>query len=124
MPRMHLAIPDEWAEDADRMDLQNTEWARRMIRAGRRQWGFDHVEEPDYPHMKMEHSAKDPTRDVEKLLEDAIRRNLAKEKGIDESELYELVMGDLEEQFSSRLEDLLQEGEIDYSPGKGGLVKR
>lgn len=122
--KIYLEIPQAWVEDADAMGISKVEWARRMVRCGRRQWGFDHVEEPDYPHLKLEQSAKDPTEDVEDVIDDAIVRNLSTTKGISEDELLEFVVGDLEDQFSNRLEALLDAGQIDYSPSKGGLIKR
>lgn len=44
-------VPESWHSDADEMGISVSEYIRRMARAGRRQWGYDHTEEADEPHV-------------------------------------------------------------------------
>jgi len=41
MPVVRLTVKDEWAEAAEEMDMTLVEYTRRMIHAGRRQFGYD-----------------------------------------------------------------------------------
>lgn len=119
-----IDMPPEWVEDANEMDVSRAEYLRRMVRAGRRQWGYDHTREPENPHVQLQEPGTQDTVNVRSMLKHTILRNLSTTDGIDEAELIDLVTGDLEEITDEVLDELKEEGEADYSSRKGGWVKK
>lgn len=116
-----INVPQEWVEEADDSDVSRSEWFRRLVRAGRRQWGYDHVEEPDEPGMNLD----EPSSDNDSIddLEAAILRNLSTSEGVDQEELAELLLDDLQEQMETALQSLKDDGKVDIDLTKGGWVK-
>jgi len=52
-------VPDEWLKEADERNLSRSEYAKRMIRGGRRQFGHDYApnETPATPNtLKLDES--------------------------------------------------------------------
>lgn len=115
--------PPEWADDAEDMDVTITEFIRRMVRAGRCQYGYDHVEEPDEPHLRLDTDGQG-TLDIDEVVREFVRRNLATDDGLTEEELADLVAQNLEESIVEQLEVLKAEGVVDYEPIAGGWVKQ
>ncbi|WP_141551742.1 DUF5805 domain-containing protein [Natrinema sp. CBA1119] len=115
-------VPEEWAADADEMGVSFSEYVRRMARAGRRQWGYEHNEEADEPHVQFEEGRSSPDEEIATIIQDTIVRNLSSRDGISEDELGELITGDIAEEVSNQLEELMREGTVEYSPTNGGWV--
>jgi hypothetical protein len=118
--RTSLEIRSEWVEEADEMDVSNAEYIRRMVRAGRRQWGHDHIEEPEQNGLR--HTDSGSTK-VEKALQAALLRNLSIENGVQEDELAELLFDDLLDDLKGQLQELKDDGQATYNPGDGGRAK-
>lgn len=117
-------VPEEWRDDAEEMGISLSEYMRRMVRAGRRQWGYEHEEEPDQPTVRLDDEARDPSDDINAILQDTIVRNLSTMNGISEEELIEILIDDLEKQIETHLQELMDDEVVEYSPIKGGWVKR
>lgn len=116
-----INVPTDWVEEADDSDVSRSEWFRRLVRAGRRQWGYDHIEEPDEPEMNLEEPSSDDNSIDD--LEAAILRNLSTTDGVDQEELTQLLLDDLQEQMETTLQSLKDDGKVDIDLTKGGWVK-
>lgn len=117
MVNINTTIPDEWATEANERDISNAEYVRRMVRAGRRQFGLDY--EPDETPTEpttLKHD-ETSTRDVEKELKNWIGANLSTSDPQEISDLVNLLEGD----FEGLMSDLMDEGKVTYKPGKGYL---
>lgn len=124
---VHPKVPKHWEDDAEEIDVSLPEYVRRMARAGRRQWGFVHTEEPDTPQLNVDESMAESTTDASGSavdLQDAILRVLSTTDGLDEAELTELVLDDLQSQIEQELQELKDADEVDYHLDKGGWVKK
>lgn len=115
-------IPPEWEADAEEMDVSLSEYVRRMARAGRRQWGYEHIEPAADPHVQFEETTNTPAEEVGTIIQNIILRNLSTSDGITEEELTTLITSDISNQVGNQLEELLDEGAVKYSPTKGGWV--
>lgn len=115
-----VRFPQEWKEEADEMDVSTAEYIRRMVRSGRRQWGHDHIEEPEQGGLR--HKKPESTK-VEKALQAALLRNLSTDNGVQEDELAELLFDDLLNDLKEQLQELKDSGKATYNPGDGGWVK-
>lgn len=123
---VHPKVPKHWEEEAEEMDISLPEYVRRMARAGRRQWGFAHVTEPDRPRLNVDEEMVGGRSNSGTAadLQESILRVLSTTKGVDEAELTELVLDDLQDQIKSELQELKEDGEVDYHIDKGGWVKK
>lgn len=119
-----IRTPQEWTDEAEEMGIAKTEYLRRMIRAGRLQWGYDHETEPENEHVQLYERDTPQPIDVKLAIEEIVRRNLSTTAGIDDEEIVELVLDDLEQTTLELLEELKDQGEADYAPTKGGWVKQ
>ena len=115
-------IPTEWVEEAAQSEVSNAEWYRRMIRAGRRQWGYDHIEEPEEPGLQFDEPGQASDHPAGDLRE-SILRNLSTTDGVDQEELAELLLDDLQDQMEVALQDLKDDGKVDIDLNKGGWIK-
>jgi len=112
-------IPDEWVEEADQRDLSLGEYGRRMIRAGRRQFGHDYEpsETPATPKtLKLDESTGS---EVETQLKSWIHANLSTDQALDIEDLLGLLEGDLAE----LADDLCDENRAKYRRSAGGYIK-
>jgi len=112
-------VPDQWVEEAHDRDLSLAEYSRRMIRAGRRQFGHEYApnETPATPNtLKTDDSTGSG---VETQLKAWIYANLSTDDALDVDDLVELLEGDLAE-----LADELQDEEkAEYRRSQGGYLK-
>lgn len=110
-------MPDKWVEDANAMNVSRAEYCRRMIRAGRRQLGYDYQPQETPSDMKSLQLNNDEDRDVE--LGEWIHKNLSKDTGINEERLINL----LKEDIIEAADDLCDQGLAKYRRSDGGWVK-
>jgi hypothetical protein len=107
MPTIHLTdIPDEWIKEADERDLSLVEYGKRMIRAGRRQFGHDYAsdENPATPNtLKLDDSTGSK---IETQLKAWIHANLSTDDAQDVDDLVDLLEDDI-----ATLADELQDEE-------------
>lgn len=113
-------VPEEWASDAEEMGVSLSEYVRRMVRAGRRQWGYDHVEDADEPHVQFEETQPAAQNDLG--IEELILRNLSTTDGIEQGDLADLITADIDTEIGNALEELMGRDEVEYSPTQGGWV--
>jgi hypothetical protein len=120
MARMNIThIPDEWVEEADQRDLSLGEYGRRMIRAGRRQFGHDYEpsETPATPKtLKLDESTGS---EVETQLKAWIHANLSTDQALDIEDLLDL----LEDDLAELADELCDENKAKYRRSEGGYIK-
>lgn len=121
--RATITVPEKWEEDAEEMDVTLTEYVRRMVRAGRRQWGYEHTSEPEKNGLKLDES-QNQGEDLEDTLREAVLRNLSTTKGLDEKDLAELLFEDLIDDLGMQLQQLKDSRKADYNPRDGGWVRK
>lgn len=118
----HATVPEEWTADADEMGVSLSEYVRRMARAGRRQWGYDHLTDADEPHVQFDEDRLSIDEETTTIIQETVIRNLSTKDGISEEELSDLITRDIEQEIADQLEQLMQEGKVKYSPTMGGWV--
>ena len=120
MAVIHLAdVPDEWVKEADERDLSLSEYGKRMIRAGRRQFGHDYTpdETPATPNtLKLDDSTGS---EIETQLKAWIHANLSTDDAQDVDDLVDL----LEDDLATLADELQDEQKAIYRPSQGGYLK-
>jgi len=120
MASIQLAdVPDEWVKEADERDLSLTEYGKRMIRAGRRQFGHDYTPEetPATPNtLKLDDSTGS---EIETQLKAWIHANLSTDDAQDVDELVDL----LEDDLATLADELCDEQKAKYRRSQGGYLK-
>jgi len=112
-------VPDEWVKAANERDLSVAEYGRRMVRAGRRQFGFDYdaAETPADPKtLKLDES---DGSEIETQLKAWILKNLSTDDAMDVDELVNL----LESELAVLADELQDEGKAEYRRSQGGYLK-
>ena len=112
-------IPEEWIEEADQRDLTLGEYGRRMIRAGRRQFGHDYepYETSATPKtLKLDEISKS---EVDTQLKEWIYTNLSTDEALDIEGLLDLLEDDLIE----TADGLCDQGKAKYRRSEGGYTK-
>lgn len=120
MARASYEIQDEWVEAAHERDLSIKEYCRRMIRAGRRQFGepYDVDESPADPQtLKLDDSTR--RSDVDDSLKQWILTNLASDDAQDVDDLVDLLESDLAE----LADELCEENKAKFRRSEGGYLK-
>ncbi|MDG5762072.1 DUF5805 domain-containing protein [Natronococcus sp. A-GB1] len=117
MVKVSFEVPDEWVEAADDMDVSVKEYCSRMIRAGRRQFGYDYT--PKETPVQPKSLNIDDTASMEDELKEWVYRNLSTTKGYDEEEL----LGLLEDDIIEAADNLCDEGRAKYRRTSGGWLK-
>ncbi|ELY95120.1 hypothetical protein C483_02111 [Natrialba hulunbeirensis JCM 10989] len=119
MTKAYFEVPDEWTEAADEMDASVAAYCRKMVRAGRRQFGYDY--EPHEVPVSQKTLKTDDQVDpgADGVLEDFVLRNLSTETGQDEEDIAEL----LEEEIASAADRLVEQGQAKYRRSQGGWLK-
>lgn len=107
---------EEWREEAEAMDMSQSEFVRTMVQAGRRDFEFDAddgtTEEPDIP---------DATPGVDDL-KTRVLDHLREEGHCSWDELLAGVTDDIEDRLESTLEELQRENRVTYSGRHGGYT--
>lgn len=112
-------VPDEWVQEADERDLSLSEYGRRMIRAGRRQFGHDYApnETPATPNtLKLDDSTG---AKIETQLKAWIHANLSTDDAQDVDNLVAL----LEDDLATLADELCDEEKAKYRRSQGGYLK-
>jgi hypothetical protein len=108
-PSCTFDLEPHWADNADEMGVSKAEWARRMIRLGRRQWGLPYNPD-DLPETTGIQTEQDERSDTDHLRQFLIA-NLSTDDYIDPEELAEIVMDEIEE----TADDLEKDGIVESS---------
>ncbi|ATW88269.1 hypothetical protein halTADL_1504 [Halohasta litchfieldiae] len=112
-------VPDEWLKEADERNLSRSEYAKRMIRGGRRQFGHDYApnETPATPNtLKLDESTGS---EIETQLKAWIHANLSTDDAQDVDDLVDL----LEDDLATLADELCDEQKAKYRRSKGGYLK-
>jgi len=112
-------VPDEWLKEADERNLSRSEYAKRMIRGGRRQFGHDYApnETPATPNtLKLDESTGS---EIETQLKAWIHANLSTDDAQDVDDLVDL----LEDDLATLADKLCDEQKAKYRRSKGGYLK-
>lgn len=120
MVTAYFEVPDEWVAAADERDLPVKEYCRRMIRAGRRQFGAPYAveESPADPQaLKLDNS--DSQTDIDATLQQWVLTNLSTDDALDEEDLIDL----LEKDLIAVADDLCDQGKAKYRRSEGGYLK-
>ncbi len=119
MGTVHTEVPDEWVKEADERDLSLTEYTKRMVRAGRRQFGHDYTpsETPATPNtLKLDDRTGS---EIEAQLKAWIHANLSTDDAQDIDDLTAL----LEDDIAKLADELCDEGKAKYRRSQGGYLK-
>ncbi|WP_313695265.1 DUF5805 domain-containing protein [Halorarum halobium] len=117
LPRYQKA---EWVEDAERLDMSQTEFVRTMVQAGRSELGLDLKSTPDSSGETEPRS--DPADPGGEGLEDRVLDTLRGEGAVTWDDLLDSVVGDVEERLDETMGDLQQSGRVRFSGRDGGYV--
>jgi len=120
MTQATIRVPEWMRDEAEERDLSLSEFARRMIRAGERQFGYDYTpqEVPAEPKsLKIKSESK--SLDINKELKQWIEANLSTDEAYDVDDLIELLRDDIIE----LADELCEEGRAKYRRGEGGYLK-
>ena len=114
-----MEVPDEWMKEADERDLPLTEYTKRMVRAGRRQFGHDYApsETPATPNtLKLDDRTGS---EIETQLKAWIHANLSTDDAQDVDDLVAL----LEDDLAALADELCDEEKAKYRRSQGGYLK-
>lgn len=114
---------DRWREEANELDMNQAEYVRTMIQAGRR--SFDLNIEADSLNSDSSNSVEDRSPDVTPGgdgLKDRVLEVLRTEKFADWDMLLAGVTDDIEERLEETLDELQSEDRIRYSGRHGGYT--
>ncbi|SEU01111.1 hypothetical protein [Natrinema hispanicum] len=114
--QIQTRVPSEWLDDAEELEVSQSEYARMMMRVGRRNWGFEHTEEPDRAHVKLQEESTTADEEIEDILEDIVLRNLSVTDGITKEDLVEIIFDDMAKLVGNSLKDLHNEDLVQYDP--------
>lgn len=120
MAQTTMKVPEWFREEADKQDLSLSEYVRRMVRAGHRQFGYDY--EPDEVPRKpktLKIEAETTSSEVREVLKQWIEANLSTDTAQDVDDLVVLLENDIIE----LADGLCDEGRAKYRRGDGGYLK-
>jgi hypothetical protein len=110
---------DIWAEDAEELEMSQSEYVRTMVQAGRR--GFEDSSAGVAERADPEAPPPDATPGVEGL-ETRVLDVLSDDATLDWEELVERLAGDFEERLGDVLGQLQQENRVRHSGPRGGYT--
>lgn len=113
MTDARVTVPDDWIEDAEEMDVSTTEFVLRMAHAGRRKFGYDRDDDDEMKTLKN----NDPSNTG--VAKEFVQRNLS----VEDPESKEDLMGLIQDDIAEALDELSQEGSVDYLAREGGWIK-
>lgn len=121
MANVHVEVPDAWVEAADERDLSLAEYTRRMVRAGRRQFGVDYdpQETPANPKTLKQDDSDSSGSEIETQLKTWILANLSTDDAQDVDDLVAL----LEDDLATLADELCDERKAKYRRSQGGYLK-
>jgi|APHM01.1.fsa_nt_gi hypothetical protein len=109
---------EAWAEDAQRLEMSQSEFVRTMVQAGRRELG---LEGPERIERSVEPDVSDATPGVEGL-EDRVLDLLDERRARSWDELVEALTSGLEDRLDETLGELQNANRVRYSGRDGGYV--
>lgn len=104
---------DRWREDAEALDMSQSEFLRAMVQAGRR--GFDLAGSEPAPSETGVDGSNPGGNDLKTAILDLLDR----EGQLGWTDLVDELLGDLEDDIESELITLQEEGRIQHSPRNG-----
>ncbi|WP_435194614.1 DUF5805 domain-containing protein [Natronomonas sp. EA1] len=105
-----------WADEAEDLNMSQSEFVRSMVQAGRREFSFDTT---DQPAAESASSGTNPGgQDLEARVLDLLRDGDPR----DWDELVEGLTGDIETRLEETLATLQSEGRVIYAGRQGGYV--
>jgi len=104
---------DRWREDAEALDMSQSEFVRAMVQAGRRGFALD--EDRQTPVETDVPGANPRGNDLQTALLEVLDR----EEQLGWADLVEELFGDLEDDIEEALLALQEEGRISHSPRNG-----
>lgn len=119
MTTVNMEVPDAWVEAADERDLSLAEYTRRMVRAGRRQFGVDYEPQEVPANPKTLKQDDSSGSEIETQLKTWIRTNLSTDDAQDVDDLVAL----LEDDLATLADKLCDEGKAKYRRSQGGYLK-
>ena len=111
---------EEWAGDAEDLDMSQAEFVRTMVQAGRSELGLDAD-----AASRAAASAEPPSRTVDPGgdgLEERVLGVLRQEEVMSWDDLLDAVVGDLEDRLDETMGELQQSGRVRFSGRDGGYV--
>jgi len=110
---------EEWAEQAEELDMSLSEFLRSMVQAGRRGFGEEDEEaaEPDTPEQPDPTGSNPGGNGLETVVLGALR-----EEPREFDELVDVVAGDLRRDLDALLEDLEDRGVVEHDRMEGGYA--
>lgn len=110
-----IKLTEQQEREKNEMGVSAAEWARRMIRLGRRQYGYPYEPEeiPDIPSIKTREDSKNEND----LIKQFLLNNLSTEKFVSLDELVAL----LEEEIEETAKDLERRKIVESSFSEGGF---
>lgn len=114
---------ERWREEAEKLDMSQAEYVRTMVQAGRR--GFelngDGSSPPDESKNRLEGISEHATPGVEGL-QDRVLAIVREDEYPDWEELLGGVTGNIEERLETVLNELQDDGRIQYNGRHDGYV--
>lgn len=107
-----------WLDEADRLDITQSEFLRTMVQAGRRNLLDD--EESNSGENTVDETRSDGSNPGGDGLETRLLDALSSDEYRTWDELVDLVIDDFEEDLEDRLQSLTQAGTVEHSPRRGG----
>lgn len=114
---------DRWRQEADKLDMNQAEYVRSMVQAGRRSFSLN--TDADSLSGESDNPVESPSRDATpggEGLEDRVLEILRSEEFADWDELVAGVTDDIEERLDETLEELQADDRIRYSGRHGGYT--
>jgi hypothetical protein len=110
---IQFKLPVEWEQDKNDMGVAGTEWVRRMVRLGRRQYGlpYDPDASPEMNGIKTEQDEESETDFVRQFL----LANLSTDEYLEIEDLIDLIGRDIDQ----TLQELEDQDIVDSSYQKG-----
>lgn len=111
-----------WAEDAERMNVSQSEFVRMMVQAGRNDFDLPSIREQDedVPDTAQTSDA----RNGGDLIRERVLDVLSPDNPRDWDELVDALTEELETELDHALEELQQDNVVRYSGRQGGYVIR
>lgn len=107
-----------WLDEADRLDMTQSEFLRTMVQAGQRE--LLDGDESSSDETTVEETRSDGSDPGGDGLETRLLDALSPDEYRPWDELVDLVFNDFEEDLEIRLQSLTQSGTVEHSPRRGG----
>jgi len=106
---------ERWVEEADDLDMSQSEFLRAMVQAGRRNINIE-------PSDGSSEAVEGRGQSGEEGFEDRVRSCLESEGTLDWDGLLDAVTDGVEDRVEDAIRELEQRGEVRYAPREGGYT--